>query len=188
VTNLYSSAVFIAGRVAICVVLESIFRNAVASAAAAAVAVPSLVIAHFLAGDGDTMRMLQAVLDTNIWLATHVLAITIATPPHSFRHSGDCVCHRAALLRGHRSARRSAASENLRRMIYGVVCFAMLFSFVGTILGGIWADQSWGRSGLGSKGERRRPDVLWNAIILHARWGGLVRERGSRCWPSSAMS
>ena len=30
-------------------------------------------------------------------------------------------------------------------MTYGVVCFATLFSFVGTVLGGIWADQSWGR-------------------------------------------
>ena len=30
-------------------------------------------------------------------------------------------------------------------MIYGIVCFATLFSFVGTVLGGIWADQSWGR-------------------------------------------
>jgi ABC-type transport system involved in cytochrome c biogenesis permease subunit len=30
-------------------------------------------------------------------------------------------------------------------MVYGIVCFATLFSLVGTILGGIWADQSWGR-------------------------------------------
>ena len=30
-------------------------------------------------------------------------------------------------------------------MIYGIVCFATLLSFVGTVLGGIWADQSWGR-------------------------------------------
>ena len=30
-------------------------------------------------------------------------------------------------------------------MVYGIVCFATLFSFVGTVLGGIWADQSWGR-------------------------------------------
>ena len=30
-------------------------------------------------------------------------------------------------------------------MIYGVLCFAIFFSFVGTVLGGLWADDSWGR-------------------------------------------
>jgi cytochrome c biogenesis factor len=64
-------------------------------------------------------------------------------------------------------------------MVYGVVCFATLFSFVGTVLGGIWADQSWGRFwGWDPKENGALLIVLWNAIILHARWGGLVRERG----------
>ena len=64
-------------------------------------------------------------------------------------------------------------------MVYGIVCFATLFSFVGTILGGIWADQSWGRFwGWDPKENGALLIVIWNAIILHARWGGLVRERG----------
>src|SRR5205085_2781781 len=40
---------------------------------------------------------------------------------------------------------KKQTSDSLARMTYGVVCFATLFSFVGTVLGGIWADQSWGR-------------------------------------------
>jgi hypothetical protein len=72
--------------------------------------------------------------------------------------------------------------KTLARMIYGVVCFAMLFSFVGTILGGIWADQSWGRFwGWDPKENGAVLIVLWNAIILHARWGGIVRDRGLAC-------
>jgi hypothetical protein len=64
-------------------------------------------------------------------------------------------------------------------MIYGVICFAILFSFVGTILGGIWADQSWGRFwGWDPKENGAVLIVLWNALVLHARWAGLVRERG----------
>lgn len=64
-------------------------------------------------------------------------------------------------------------------MMYGIVCFATLFSFVGTILGGIWADHSWGRFwGWDPKENGALLIVLWNAIILHARWGGYVRERG----------
>ena len=58
----------------------------------------------------------------------------------------------------------------------------MLFSFVGTVLGGIWADQSWGRFwGWDPKENGAVLIVLWNALILHARWGGLVRERGIAC-------
>jgi hypothetical protein len=64
-------------------------------------------------------------------------------------------------------------------MVYGIVCFATLFSFVGTVLGGIWADQSWGRFwGWDAKENGALMIVIWNAVILHARWGALVRERG----------
>jgi hypothetical protein len=59
------------------------------------------------------------------------------------------------------------------------VCFALLLSFVGTVLGGIWADQSWGRFwGWDPKENGAALIVLITAIILHARWGGLIRERG----------
>jgi cytochrome c biogenesis factor len=51
---------------------------------------------------------------------------------------------------------------------------------VGTVLGGIWADQSWGRFwGWDPKENGALLIVLWNAIILHARWAGYVRERGT---------
>jgi ABC-type transport system involved in cytochrome c biogenesis permease subunit len=67
----------------------------------------------------------------------------------------------------------------LAKMVYGIVCFATLFSFVGTVLGGIWADQSWGRFwGWDPKENGALLIVIWNATILHARWGGMVRERG----------
>src|SRR5205814_7133744 len=78
VTNLYSSAIFIAwAGVVFCVAIEGLYRNGVGSLCAAVIAFPSLIIAHYLAGSGDTMQMLQAVLDTNIWLATHVVVVTL---------------------------------------------------------------------------------------------------------------
>jgi len=55
----------------------------------------------------------------------------------------------------------------------------MLLSFVGTVLGGIWADQSWGRFwGWDPKENGAALVVLINAIILHARWGGMIRAKG----------
>ena len=57
----------------------------------------------------------------------------------------------------------------ITKMIYGIVCFATLFSFVGTVLGGIWADQSWGRFwGWDPKENGALMIVIWNAAILHA--------------------
>jgi ABC-type transport system involved in cytochrome c biogenesis permease subunit len=65
------------------------------------------------------------------------------------------------------------------QMVYGIVCFATLLSFVGTVLGGIWADQSWGRFwGWDPKENGAVLIVIWNALILHARWAGLVKDRG----------
>jgi ABC-type transport system involved in cytochrome c biogenesis permease subunit len=136
----------------------------------------TLLIAHHLSMDGDTMEMMRAVLDTNGWLATHVVCVTLG-------YASTFLAGFLALtyiVRGAftRSLDRDTA-RSLARMVYGIVCFATLFSFVGTILGGIWADQSWGRFwGWDPKENGALLIVLWNAIILHARWGGLVRQRG----------
>jgi len=64
-------------------------------------------------------------------------------------------------------------------MVYGVVCFCLVFSTIGTILGGVWANDSWGRFwGWDPKENGALMIVLWTALILHARWGGMVRSRG----------
>jgi ABC-type transport system involved in cytochrome c biogenesis permease subunit len=177
VTNLYSSAIFIGwGAVIVSLVLERIFRDGIGAACAGAIGFVTLIIAHHLAGSGDTLEMLQAVLDTNIWLATHVVCITTG-------YSAMFLAGMLAIIyivRGvfTRSLKKQTA-DSLTRMTYGVVCFATLFSFVGTVLGGIWADQSWGRFwGWDPKENGAVLIVLWCAIILHARWGGFIRQRG----------
>jgi ABC-type transport system involved in cytochrome c biogenesis permease subunit len=120
--------------------------------------------------------MMQAVLDTNFWLATHVVVVTLG-------YASTFVAGFLAIVYITRGVftrtLTGATGKSLARMIYGILCFATLFSFVGTVLGGIWADQSWGRFwGWDPKENGALIIVLWNALILHARWGGLVRERG----------
>ena len=177
VTNLYSSAIFIGwGAVIVALILERIFRDGIGAACAGAIGFITLIIAHHLAGSGDTLEMLQAVLDTNIWLATHVVAIT--TGYAAMFLSGMLAI--IYVVRGvfTRSLKPETA-DSLARMTYGVLCFATLFSFVGTVLGGIWADQSWGRFwGWDPKENGAVLIVLWCAIILHTRWGGFIRQRG----------
>jgi len=177
VTNLYSSAIFIGwGACLLGIILEKFHRNGIGAVASSGIGFITLIIAHHLALEGDTMEMMRAVLDTNFWLATHVVAVTVG-------YASTFLAGFLALiyiLRGVFTKTLDAATgKSLARMIYGIVCFATLFSFVGTVLGGIWADQSWGRFwGWDPKENGALIIVLWNALILHARWGGLIRERG----------
>ena len=177
VTNLYSSAVFVGwGAVGLCLILERIFKDGIGTVVASMVGFSTLIIAHHLSLSGDTMQMMQAVLDTNFWLATHVVVITIG-------YSAMFVAGFLAIvyiLRGFfTTGLDKDTAMALKRMVYGIICFATLFSFVGTILGGIWADQSWGRFwGWDPKENGALLIVLWCAITLHARWGGMIKERG----------
>ena len=177
VTNLYSSAIFIGwGCVVLGLILERGFRNGFGTAIAAVLGFATLVIAHNLDDSGDTMEMMRAVLDSNFWLSTHVVAVTIGYASTFLAGALGIFYIFGGLFT------RSLAGEggpSLRRAIFGTVCFATFMSFVGTILGGIWADQSWGRFwGWDPKENGALIIVLWNALILHARWGGLVLHRG----------
>jgi ABC-type transport system involved in cytochrome c biogenesis permease subunit len=177
VTNLYSSAIFIGwGSCLLGMILERIYKGAIGLVVAGFIGFVTLIIAHHLALSGDTMEMLQAVLDTNLWLSTHVVVVTTG-------YASMFVAGLLAIIyivRGFFTRTLSVPmAQSLARMVYGIVCFATLFSFVGTILGGIWADQSWGRFwGWDPKENGALMIVIWNAIILHARWGGMVKERG----------
>ena len=220
VTNLYSSAIFIGwGTMVLGLILERIYRIGIGSIVGSLTGFVTLMIAHNLALGGDTMEMMRAVLDTNFWLATHVVVITLgyastfaagllamlyiflgvftplltqklnsgartssfASPraplPH-FEGEGRGEGERAARLRADSKSEPTVGSA-LGTMVYGIVCFATMFSFVGTVLGGIWADQSWGRFwGWDPKENGALLIVIWNAIILHVRWGDLLRDRG----------
>jgi ABC-type transport system involved in cytochrome c biogenesis permease subunit len=177
VTNLYSSAVFVGWAVVILgVILERLYRRGFATSVAAACGVSTLIVAHHLSGDGDTMEMMRAVLDSNFWLGTHVITITIG---YSGMFLAGAIAIGWTIWKHVARAPDPSTSKALAGMTYGVICFALFFSFVGTVLGGIWADQSWGRFwGWDPKENGALLIVLWSALILHARWGGYARERG----------
>ena len=146
------------------------------------------------------MEMMRAVLDTNFWLATHVVVITLGyasmfvagllailfiilglfTPLLSQKRGATAARSGGAAAKAPSSdVGKSEVGTVLAKMVYGIVCFATLFSFTGTVLGGIWADQSWGRFwGWDPKENGALLIVIWCAIMLHARWGKLVKERG----------
>jgi len=177
VTNLHSSAIFVGWfAVLLCLILEAYLRNGVANFAAASIGIVTLIIAHHLSFSGDTMGVMRAVLDSNFWLTTHVLVVTAG---YSATYLAGILAVNHLVLDRVVGGQTAQGLRSIERMVYAVVCFALLASFVGTILGGIWADQSWGRFwGWDPKENGALMIVLWNAVYVHARWGKVASPTG----------
>ncbi len=128
----------------------------------------------------DTFQQLQAVLITNFWLSTHVPMINL----------GYAACMVAALISMIYFVQRifgvfKTGEEDARlltRVSYGFIAAGLFLSLVGTVLGGIWANYSWGRFwGWDPKENGALMIVLMCLVILHARLGGYIREIGLHC-------
>ena len=180
ISTLYESVIFVTAFGAIVgLVMEWINRQRIGLSAAAIVGVIGVYIAsgYEILDKQDTMPSLVAVLDTNFWLATHVTCIAIG-------YSAGLVSallgsiYLIAKITG-RKKDDPTFYRNLTRMTYGVLCFSVIFSIVGTILGGIWANESWGRFwGWDPKENGALLIVLSQILILHGRMGGYLREFG----------
>ncbi len=174
VINIYSSAVFIGwAAVLLGLVFERIFRYGIGNVVASTAGVLTLLVAYGL-NSGDTMPVLQAVLDTQFWLATHVISVTLGYVATLVAGALGIAYLAIGWFNGGKDLLR-----DLYRCCYGAACFGILFSFVGTVLGGLWADDSWGRFwGWDPKENGALLIVIWNALMLHARWDGMVGPRG----------
>jgi ABC-type transport system involved in cytochrome c biogenesis permease subunit len=190
VTSLFETFPFVAAvSILAALFLERINRRkpgkGIGLLSASLLGVVLLSIANRYAAEGDTMKMLVAVLNSNFWLSTHVVCVTI----------GYSACLLAGAI-GHMWLIRAlwpatvqpgetgdgGKAERLKeigKMVYGTLCFGLLFSFIGTVLGGIWADQSWGRFwGWDPKENGALLIVIWCIILLHARYWGNIRAFG----------
>ncbi len=177
VTNLYGTAIIVGwGAILFGIVIERLYRIGIGYIAASIVGFLTLIIAQHLASGGETMGMLRAVLNSNIWLTSHVITIIIGYST-AFLAGAIAICYVfRRLVTGYTE---DEDARILVRMSYGILCFCLLFSFIGTVLGGMWADQSWGRFwGWDPKENGALLVVIWTAIILHARLTNLIRYRG----------
>jgi len=180
VATLYETILFITAVSAlVALLLERVLRNGAALVLTGFIGALGLFLSNrFMALDGqDTMPTLEAVLITNFWLATHVTSINIG-------YAGAMLASILSMVvLAYRTLARGPEAVEKRRLLtritYGVVCFGLLFSLVGTVLGGIWANDSWGRFwGWDPKENGALMIVLIGLIILHARMGGYIKETG----------
>lgn len=180
IATLYETIIFITAAIALVgLIIEVLTRQGIGITLAGFVGALGMFLSfRFMALDGqDTMPTLEAVLITNFWLATHVTCINIG-------YAGSLLASIVSMVYvGVRALVRGSQIVDTRRLLtrvtYGIVCFGLLFSLVGTVLGGIWANDSWGRFwGWDPKENGALMIVLMGLVILHARLGGYIREVG----------
>ena len=174
VTTLYESVIFVSLIIMALAVLLEYFRK---DGLGIFVGSVSGSVLHYVgfsyAADGDTLGMLVAVLNSNFWLATHVTTITIG---YGASLMAGCVGHLYLIqeIRGVNSASLKSIFNNL----FGITLLALFFTLFGTILGGIWADQSWGRFwGWDPKENGALLIVLWQLMMIHMRLSGLAKPK-----------
>jgi ABC-type transport system involved in cytochrome c biogenesis permease subunit len=180
VGNLYDTIIFIATAVVLTALLiEWLNRRRFALGVAPILGTALIILARrFELGDAkDHMDPLVAVLDSNFWLTTHVITITLGYAAGllaAFLSTAYILMRGLGLDGGDKDLRRA-----FTRTVYGMICFTLFLSLVGTVLGGIWANYSWGRFwGWDPKENGALLIVLWTLAILHARLGGYIREWG----------
>lgn len=180
VGNLYDTIPFIvAVSLIVLALIEWLTKRSVCLGLALFLGILGLALAFFyeLSEGVDHMDPLIAVLRSNYWLTIHVITIVIGYAGGLLTAGLSYVylfCRWFNLDEGDKKFRRL-----MTRVVYGGVCFTLFFSLVGTILGGVWANDSWGRFwGWDPKENGALIIVLWNLIILHSRLGGYIREWG----------
>jgi len=180
VGNLYDTVIFISTTVVLLSLLvELLTQRRLALGLAPMLGMMLILISRlFEVGDAkDNMDPLVAVLASNFWLTIHVLTISLG---YSAGLLAAFMSFLYVLMRGLRLDDGDRdLQRSLTRATYGVLCLTLFLSLVGTVLGGIWANYSWGRFwGWDPKENGALLIVLWTLAILHARLGGYLREWG----------
>lgn len=176
VTNLYASIIFVGFMVALtAMAYEWRMRNRIGVIVASIAGLVLQFLGLSYDVEGDTMGMLVAVLDTNFWLSTHV---TCMTTGYASCILGSLMAHVYLVMRMVKPT-EVARLDELSKNIRGVSYLALMFTTVGTILGGIWADQSWGRFwGWDPKENGALLICLWLLFCTHGRMAGRFKDLG----------
>lgn len=147
-----------------------------------------LFFAKFILETGDTFQAIPAVLNSSVFLTIHVFTIAIGFAAMIL--SGVIAhLHLFRLGRLSRLAPRTsniapcttntAQPSSLAPLLYATLVFGGVFTILGTLLGGVWADFAWGRFwGFDPKECGALFVCLWAMLALHLRAGRLVSERG----------
>ena len=181
VGTLYESILFVSFITSLCTaILYHYKKDIIYLISGTMTAFILLLIVPAFSLKGDTMEVLVAVLNTNFWLATHVVIITAAY--------GVCMLLSAIAHVILYKQANGFRHDKQDKLLHRLTLLALFLTTLGTLLGGVWADQSWGRFwGWDPKENGALLIVLWLSWVLHGRMSGdITKLRFTAC--SAALS
>jgi ABC-type transport system involved in cytochrome c biogenesis permease subunit len=166
VSNMYETVVWVGfGAVVFAIIIELIYRWKFILLAGSIVSAFCLAIADRAPAVLDaSLTPLEPVLRSNLWLTVHVLAFVL----------GDIglILH----LKKNMNIERNKA---IVLAIYRSIQIGVALLAPGIILGGVWADYSWGRFwGWDPKETWALIALLGYLAVLHGRMVGLIKDLG----------
>ncbi len=173
VTNMYESVLSVGlGTAVFGLIFTVIYRKRMVLAAAAAISTLALVLA--MAFD-SSFQPLMPVLRSNYWLIIHVITVMASYAAFALAW----IIGNSALGFDLARSKDEATKDALARVVYWTLLAGVLLLETGTVLGAMWADESWGRFWSWDRKE------VWALIslliylaVLHARCVGWVGNRG----------
>lgn len=172
VTNMYESVVWVTfGAAVFGLIFELINRRTFYFIYGSLVAgIVGLILADNLPNVlNPNLDPLVPVLRDNFWLTVHVLSITLS-------YAAFTLAMAIGHVNGWMAAFATAPREKIVQrtdFLYRVLQVGVLFLAAGTILGGVWADQSWGRFwGWDPKETWALIALLGYLVVLHGRRAG----------------
>lgn len=188
VSNMYETVVWVPwGTLVFATIIYRLQRRLLPLIAALVVAVLCLILTDLApAVLDDSIQPLEPVLRSTFWLSTHVLIITISYAAFFLAFAiGDWVLF--CYLRDEK-AMATQIAEGVQA-IYRAIQIGVVLLAVGIILGGVWADYSWGRFwGWDPKETWALIALLGYIALLHARLTGWVRSFGTAAGAVIAFS
>jgi cytochrome c-type biogenesis protein CcsB len=183
VTNMYESVIWVSfGVVMFATVIYFVSKRQMIALAVAC----SLATLGLIAGDAAPaildpgIHPLVPVLRSNYWLTIHVLTITLGYAAF-FLSLGLADVTIFKFIQGEEKNRTQILAMN--QLTYRAMQFGVVLIAAGTILGGIWADYSWGRFwGWDPKEVWALIVLLCYLVILHGRYANWVGQFGFAAW------
>jgi cytochrome c-type biogenesis protein CcsB len=177
VTNMYETVIWVSfGSMLFATILESIYRKRYFFYAGLSASVLALIVADSQPTILDaSINPLTAVLRNNMWLTIHVLTIVSSYAAFAL----TAALGHIALTMSLWGRRYATALGEVQFFIYRAMQIGVLLLAAGTILGGVWANYSWGRFwGWDPKETWALVTLLCYLALLHGRLAGWWRGFG----------
>ena len=171
ISSLYESLIFVATIFALIPINYKNIREVINQRTKIITISFLLAISYIFKDHENNFALISAILNTDFWLTIHVITIMLG-------YSMTIITS----LYGHYQLMKFPKNQHLTKskikIIYKLLALSLLLTISGTILGGFWADYSWGRFwGWDPKENGALLIVFALLIILHATFAGYLKNQ-----------